>query len=178
MNYIDVRGMFLALGFSMMLDAYKILRRAASQTLGDQERLLHFVTEQFVIPVFCAIAVCYYLTVLFTDYFSHRFSIFIPIMFLSNVLFNFCHARHFRVEAAQTTGDKKLGYNRVSRRYLIAAVLFIIGVLCKCVDDTKLMCFSSLRTSPFQLTGLFHILLGVSGGYSSAAYVESIKLQL
>merc|ERR1712003_242954 len=106
MNYIDVRGMFLALGFSMMLDAYTLVRRAASRTLGDHERLLHFVMEQFVIPVFCAIAVFYYLTVLFTDYFSHRFSIFIPIMFLSNVLLNFCHARHFRVEAAKTAGDK------------------------------------------------------------------------
>lgn len=177
MNYIDVRGMFLTAGFTMMLDAHTIVRRAAWRTLEDQDRLLHFVMEQFVIPVFCAIAVLYDVTVLFTDYFSHRFNIFIPIMFLSNVLFSFWHARHFRVKGAETTGDKKLGYNRVSRRYLIAGVLFIIGVLCKFFDDTKLMCFSSLRTTPFQLTGLFHILLGVSGGYSSAAYVESIKLQ-
>jgi len=177
MNYIDVRGMFLGTGFTLMLDVYMIAWRAVSQSIGEQRRLLQLVMEKFVIPVFCAINAVYDVVVLFTDYFSHRFTTFIPLFFLLNFLLRICHASHHREEAAKRTGDTKLSFNRMARWCLIAGVLLIIGVFCKVVDDTKVVCFSSLRSSPFQLTGLFHLLLGVSYGLSAAAQVEWLRLR-
>merc|ERR1719410_586724 len=51
---------------------------------------------------------------------------------------------------------------RHSRRRRLATLLFVVGILCKELDSLKLVCYRSWRHGPFQLTAIYHGLLGLS----------------
>eukprot|EP00811_Abedinium_folium_P025628 NODE_3671_length_2001_cov_18.928495.p1 GENE.NODE_3671_length_2001_cov_18.928495~~NODE_3671_length_2001_cov_18.928495.p1 ORF type:complete len:437 (+),score=107.97 NODE_3671_length_2001_cov_18.928495:495-1805(+) len=174
MNYLDVRAMYLGLGAGVLQELDVIWERMAPLPRPQKSGLLRLLAA-LRMPAYLISMSIYSITALFTDFLSHRFSTLIPILFLANVVLGLARARAHDRQAATAVGRDAARCRLMAQQRRWGAALIVAGILCKAVDDTKVFCFSLLRSTPLQLTGLFHVFLGIGFGLAIISHTDWCK---
>lgn len=141
MNYIDVRAMMVGMCTSALCELSLLAQRCRFiQSPGLRFR------------IFCAATMWLNLVALYTDFLSHRYVVVVPVLFVGGVYTDILRAmRNF------SGGRRRRGWMAVA-----STCCMLVAVVLKAVDDRKIFCTThAARTSLLQLTGIFHVLVGV-----------------
>lgn len=158
MNWIDVRGMNIAMGANVLAESYLLASLIFQRRFGVKARLR--LLRKWGMLVFVTCTLVWHTLALTTDVLSHAFAWLMPSLFIASLVLSLMHS---------------VVTPRHCRRRRFASLIMCVACCCKELDSLKLVCYSSWRHGPFQLTAIYHVLLGLVFGISSGCSIELVN---